>query len=255
MKKDERIRNKVVTMLDTQYRIPSQIATTISNWFYDGKYLSYEKNMNVKGIMKEFDELSYIIVDTSDNPDRFESKSESGGTSNLLEAEICAEIVKRLKDEYDFDVKNIGVISAYKDQVKLVRNKLKRFIDNNTVANEIAATLDSFQGQEREIILYSFTRSSKAKPNQGRIGFLNELRRLNVAMSRGKKQMIMIGDMDYLSHCEKMNIIDGEEVYKGSEKEFADFIKTMIKDVKTPNNNSKYLTYEQYREAMEKRYE
>ena len=243
------------TMLDTQYRIPSQIADTISNWFYEGGYKSFKNNMNVKGIMKEFDYRSYIVVDTKDNPQRYEKKTESGGTTNELEARICAEIVRKLKDDYAFDLKEIGIISAYKDQVRLIRNQLKKFISNNTVANEMAATLDSFQGQERKIILYSFTRCAYGKkPEDGRIGFLNELRRLNVAMSRGKKQLIMIGDMDYLSNCMKLNKNNSEDPYEGSEKQFSDFIKKMLEDVKS-ENNSMYLTYNQYKAVMETAHE
>lgn len=83
-------------------------------------------------------------------------------------------------------------------------------------------TLDSFQGQERDRIFYSFTRSdSSRRKDQGRIGFMKELRRLNVAISRCKHMMILVGDYEYLCNCEK-------DVGEASEKKFSEFIKMML---------------------------
>ena len=237
------------TMLDTQYRIPSQIAQTISDWFYDGKYLSDDSKKDIKGQMREFDYKSYIIIDTSNNPNRFEKQMDQS-TSNELEALISAKIVKKLIEEYNYDPKKIGIISGYKSQIYLIRDSLKGIIENEIQRNEIAATLDSFQGQERDTIIYSFTRSSLTSPKDRRIGFLKELRRLNVAMSRGKKQLIMIGDMKFLSECENMDDYD-EKTNAGSEKQFGEFINKMINDVKKENNNSIYLTYEEFINRME----
>ena len=84
----------------------------------------------------------------------------------------------------------------------------------------MVASLDSFQGQERSVILYSCTRSNTRPANRSRIGFLKELRRLNVALSRPLKELVFVGDIDFLSSC-----TNGEGT--GSEREFSEFIKLM----------------------------
>lgn len=69
----------------------------------------------------------------------------------------------------------------------------------------MVASLDSFQGQERPLILYSLTRSTTyKKPEMGRVGFMKELRRLNVAFTRCQKQLVIVGDLDYLENCMNM---------------------------------------------------
>ena len=114
----------------------------------------------------------------------------------------------------------------------MIKSKLLNSFGENQV-EEMVATLDSYQGQERNIIVYSFTKSSTKSPDKKRIGFLNELRRLNVAMTRCKKMLVLVGDMKFLSECRYMEIDeDGQEVYDQSEKQFSDFIQKMLEYVK-----------------------
>ena len=76
----------------------------------------------------------------------------------------------------------------------------------------MVASLDSFQGQERPLILYSLTRSTIYKsPQMGRIGFMKELRRLNVAFTRCQKQLVIVGDINYLSQCMNMEKVMEED--------------------------------------------
>lgn len=113
----------------------------------------------------------------------------------------------------------------------------------------MVATLDSYQGQERDIILYSFTKSSTISPKHRRIGFLNELRRLNVAMTRCKKMLILIGDMEFLGgcmHCEETDT--GEPIYDKSEKQFSDFINKMIGDVR--EGRGELIPYQEFVNRM-----
>jgi len=220
--------NKI--MLDTQYRMPGEIADIISEWFYDGEYKSPPFKRNMEPYIKCLSEKPFLIIDTSKEKNRFETRIEGGGANNRLEAEIAADIVNLAAAE-GIEVKDIGIISAYKAQVKLIRELLGNSFDKDTV-REIVATLDSFQGQERNLIIYSFTKSSNRDAKSSRIGFLNELRRLNVAMSRCKKMLILIGDMDFLSSCEHMDADeDGNPVYEMSEKQFSDFIRKVLDDV------------------------
>ena len=99
---------------------------------------------------------------------------------------------KRLLDErVDF-----GIISPYKSQVQLLRRlikhekELKQFLPYITVN-----TVDGFQGQERDVILISMVRGN----DEGRIGFLNDLRRMNVAITRARMKLIILGDTSTLS--------------------------------------------------------
>ena len=99
----------------------------------------------------------------------------------------------------------------------------------------MAATLDSFQGQERKLIFYSFTRSANKAPQRPRIGFMKELRRLNVAMSRCKQTLVLIGDMEFLSSCMYVEPVEDESdeanAYEYSEKRFSEFMRQLLQDV------------------------
>lgn len=218
-------------MLDTQFRMPGEIADIISEWFYEGNYKSADSKRNLKGLLPRISERPFVIVDTSRSPGREETRTESRGTYNELEARICRDILSSIaKNEPDMEFSQIGIISAYKDQVKRIKKEIRE-VTGPECANEMAATLDSFQGQERDLILYSFTKSSRKKASMNRIGFLNELRRLNVAMSRCRKMLIMIGDMTFLSGCMHQDTDEnGNAVYARSEKEFSDFIRKMLTD-------------------------
>lgn len=236
-------------MLDTQYRMPGEIADIISEWFYNGDYKSPEFKRNLKSLIPGISEKPLVIIDTSAVSGRFETRTPERGTYNVLEAEICRDILDYLlRTGIDLPMNEIGIISAYGDQVARIKKAISKVVTSED-ANAMVATLDSFQGQERNLILYSFTKSSKKKPTMSRIGFLNELRRLNVAMSRCKKTLIMIGDMKFLSGCLYQNTDDeGKEIYEHSEKEFSDFISKMLTDVR--GGRGEILKYELFKERI-----
>lgn len=238
--------NKI--MLDTQYRMPGEIADIISEWFYNGEYKSFDGKRNMESIIPELSKSPFIIVDTSDCNNRFEERTDEGGTYNILEASLCSDLVRYAIEKNKCDLEEIGVISAYKAQVGRIKQDLKKKIPNMETG-EIVATLDSFQGQERDLILYSFTKSSMKKAKKNRIGFLNELRRLNVAMSRCKKTLVLIGDIEFLSSCEHQDKDeDGNWIYEQSEKEFSDFIKFMVNSVK--EGKGELISYSNYIERI-----
>lgn len=222
-------------MLDTQFRMPAEIADIISEWFYSGEYKSPDFKRNLDSEIPEISDKPFIVVDTSDSNNRFETPVVSGGQTiryNDLECEIIVDIIKLLK-ERNYNFSEIGVIAGLKAQVSRIKETLIKAGFDKTVVNEMVATLDSFQGQERKIILYSFTRSSKKPPEANRIGFLTELRRINVAMSRCKKTMVMIGDMTFLANCQSTVDFHGDEAEKDqTEKNFSEFISKMLSDVK-----------------------
>ena len=233
------------TMLDTQYRMPAEIANTISDWFYNKKYFSPDFKRNLPSLLPQLSEKPFVIIDTSMEKNRFETKIPDAGSNNELEALIVYKIIDNiLNSGTEIDLKEIGIISAYKSQVKLISTALTEIIGKSQV-DEMVATLDSFQGQERDIIIYSFTKSSTIPAKYKRIGFLNELRRLNVAMTRCKKMLILIGDMRFLSSCENVEYDSMQQpIYEKSEKQFSDFIRKMLTDVVGGNGEViKYMDF------------
>ena len=242
----ERMPDENKMMLDTQYRMPKEIADIISDWFYEGAYKSFEKKAGLKGVLEFLSNRPLVVIDTSGQASRSETRGVPSGYYNNLEAECVIRILSRLKQDDRLDEDEIGIIAAYKAQVGYLREKLvEQGILSVEAADNMIATLDSFQGQERNIIIYSFVRSSPNKhPTDKRIGFLAELRRLNVAMTRCKKTLVMIGDMEYLSNC--ANEPDAEDDGNTpSEKMFGDFIRKMLDDIK--NGSGDILSLENWK--------
>ena len=217
--------NKI--LLDTQFRMPAEIADILSEWFYESKYLSFKNKRNMMSIFPDLFSSPFVIIDTSSCSNRHEFKEK--GYRNDLEADLVYMIVAYMVNEQNPNAilpAKIGVISPYKAQIKNIISKLENIEEVKDDAKEIAATLDSFQGQERDVIIYSSTRSNlKSNDAKDRIGFLVELRRLNVALSRPKKMLVFIGDMQFLSSCTY-------ECEQNSPKEFSNFIRFMQTKVK-----------------------
>ena len=218
-------RNKA--LLDTQYRMPAQIADLLSEWFYDGKYKSFEGKRNMQSICPGLFRSPFVVVSTSDaGKRRFEYKPTNGAGNNYEADLIISMVAALMSGEHGeaLTAEDFGIISPYSEQVENIRRKLRRAMPglSKTEIHDMVASLDSFQGQERSIILYSCTRSNRIPSDISRIGFLRELRRLNVALSRPLKELVFVGDIDFLSSC-------GNGEGRGSEKEFSEFIRLMKK--------------------------
>lgn len=238
--------NKI--MLDTQYRMPGEIADIISEWFYGGEYLSADFKRKMTSKIPRLSKKPFLVIDTSKEKNRYEKMFYGAGSNNDLEANIVNDLVQHIFLDPARDPQELGIISAYKAQVKLIKKKLAKSLSEDLI-EDMVATLDSFQGQERDLIIYSFTKSSWKGPKERRIGFLNELRRLNVAMSRCKEMLILIGDMDFLSSCELLEEDEyGDEVYDKSEKEFSDFIKKLLEDVKA--GRGELIDFKEFQERL-----
>ena len=247
------------TMLDTQFRMPAEIADILSVNFYQGKYKSFKGKRNLSSILPTISKRPFVLIDTSKEKNRYEQR-EDKGRFNACEVHVVEDLIAEIKRYYRKTEPNteinqfyheIGIISAYKSQVKHMQKALKGMVPNEIV-NEMVASLDSFQGQERDIIIYSFTTSSNIPADKKRIGFLKELRRLNVAMSRCKKMLILIGDFDFLSSCKNDaddSYVDGDG-RKYSEKEFSIFIQNMLKSVKN-QNQGEFISYSDFRKRLE----
>jgi signal recognition particle GTPase len=207
---------KKLVNLNRQFRMPGNISDIISEWFYEKNYISsYDMSRFAPMVPKTDKPL--VVVSTSKASECGESQPENKmGYQNHYEAQLIANMVRDVINSQPEDTReefinkiedNIGIISAYGAQVRLIREYLsecKLGIRDNQIRSMVAS-LDSFQGQERPLILYSLTRSTTYKaPESGRVGFMKELRRLNVAFTRCQKQLVIVGDLDYLAECRHM---------------------------------------------------
>lgn len=236
--------NKV--LLDTQYRMPAEIATLLSQWFYENRYESSDNKYNLQSPIAPLFNSPFVVISTSKSQRRFETKVPNEGYCNYYEAFLAVEILKVIlnapnpefnntkHETKNFTIEDIGIISPYNQQVKYIRdhiNKQLGCLTREQIDNSIAS-LDSFQGQERAVIIYSCTRSNRISFHKKRIGFLNELRRLNVALSRCQIQLIFIGDIDFFTACKfEEKDHEGKPKPGASEMEFAQFIQFMLKHI------------------------
>lgn len=186
-------RPEVVTLLKMQYRMNEQIMRFSSDWFYHGE-VETASEIKYRGILDLDTPMTW--VDTSEMDSKEEFVGESFGRINKNEATLTLQTLsdyfekigkQRILDERV----DVGIISPYRAQVqymrKLIRMKesfksFRRLISVNTV--------DGFQGQERDIIIISLVRAN----DEGQIGFLRDLRRMNVAMTRARMKLIIIGN-------------------------------------------------------------
>ena len=179
-------------MLRIQYRMNDLIKEFSSNEFYNGGLISHEsvKNIKLSEITSKksknpaLDDTPIVFIDTEG---KFLEKTKHGSFSkyNPEEAKLVKKLVEELK-EIGVPAKDIGVITPYKDH----EDYLKELLPDVEVK-----TVDGFQGREKEVIIISLVRSN---PDE-EIGFLEDLRRLNVALTRAKRKLILVGDAKTLS--------------------------------------------------------
>jgi len=176
--------------LSIQYRMNEKINNFPSCEFYECKVKTFEeiKNITIKDLGIKEDEFyggyePYVFFDTCG---KFLEKKKSGSHSkyNPKEAEFVRELIKKFlqngaKEEH------IGVITPYKDHEEYI----KKLLSEDNISLEVKS-VDGFQGREKEIIILSLVRANENEE----IGFLSEIRRLNVAITRPKRKLVIIGD-------------------------------------------------------------
>lgn len=200
---------EVVTLLQIQYRMNEQIMHFSSNWFYDGKVESAPQ-IKYRGILdydipiewrQTTDEVLDDDLPASGQRGGEEFLGESFGRINRKEAELTlhtlqAYFTKIGKQRILEERIDVGVISPYRAQVQYLRHLLKQREFFKPFRKLISVnTVDGFQGQERDVILISLVRSNA----EGEIGFLRDLRRMNVAMTRARMKLIILGDVKTLT--------------------------------------------------------
>jgi len=184
---------EVVTLLRMQYRMNEEIMRFSSDWFY-GNRVESAPEVKYRSILDLDVPMEWI--DTSDLDIKEEFVGESFGRINKMEAELTLQTLQQYferigKTRVLNERLDVGVISPYRAQVQYLRSQLRKkeyFKPFRTLIS--VNTVDGFQGQERDIIVISLVRSN----DEGQIGFLRDLRRMNVAITRARMKLIILGD-------------------------------------------------------------
>ena len=220
---------EVVTLLKIQYRMNEDIMRFSSDWFYGGQVESAPQ-IKYRSIL-DFDhpitwidtsnEENRITIEGEDAPEDSASTSssvsaanqnsdlnfkeqfvgESFGRINKAEAELTlltlAEYFTKIgKQRVLSESIDVGIISPYRAQVQYLKKLIKKYEFFKPYRRLISVnTVDGFQGQERDVILISLVRSN----DEGQIGFLKDLRRMNVAMTRARMKLIILGNKDTMT--------------------------------------------------------
>ena len=184
--------------LTVQYRMHPVIGNLISRVFYDNEILNgvsaEQRRIEIPG----YENTAIEWITTSELPESRRYENRKGSRDNVSYKNECELEVIRSKladlDRLAAKTLNVGVITAYRLQKLALLNMISQQSYKNL--NVAIDTVDAFQGEQKEIIIYSTVRSSE-KPM---IGFLSSEQRLNVSLSRAKSLLIIVGDMDFLSN-------------------------------------------------------
>jgi superfamily I DNA and/or RNA helicase len=206
---------EAVTLLKVQYRMNDTIMKFSSDWFYHGEVESDESvkhrsvldwehpiqwidgNEMLQQVNEELKEEEKLNIDFTE-----QFIGENHGRINKAEAELVLSTLKNYidkigKERFLSERLDVGIISPYKVQTQYLRQQIRKREEFRPFRQVISVnTVDGFQGQERDIILISLVRSN----DNGQIGFLSDLRRMNVAMTRARMKLIVFGDKDTLQH-------------------------------------------------------
>jgi ATP-dependent RNA/DNA helicase IGHMBP2 len=213
---------EAVVLLEEQYRMNEKIMNYSSSVFYEGKLKAHG---SVASHLLFEGDAPLAFIDTAGCG--FEEKTEGTSTSNPEEAVFLLKHMTQLFTQLSavYTVENfptVAVISPYKQQIHVLKDLLISHPTLQGYASKISVnTIDSFQGQERDIVYIGMTRSN----DEGAIGFLSDIRRMNVAMTRARKKLVIIGDSATLSrlpfYADFINYAEQMDAYR-SAWEFAD---------------------------------
>lgn len=187
-----------VSLLKLQYRMNDEIMRFSSEWFYGGM-LQSAPEVKYRSILDFDTTIEWINTEGLDCNEEF--IGENYGRINKSEAELSIEQLKgyitKIGRERFLDERiDVGMISPYKAQVQYLRRLVRNDAFFKPYRQAITInTVDGFQGQERDVILISLVRANE----EGQIGFLNDLRRMNVAITRARMKLIILGDASTLT--------------------------------------------------------
>lgn len=173
-------------MLKTQYRMPATLGNLISNLFYENEIRNGEGTFDKQPL---YFKKNINLIDMSKVKDYCEDSSNKVSVINHKEAEYVCSLILNIKDK----VKDaqIAVITPYKGQKRLIIRTMLNWGYDPRKINVTVNTVDAFQGDEAEIVIYCTTRANK--PTK----YFSDYKRINVAFSRAKNELIIIGSLSY----------------------------------------------------------
>lgn len=194
------VKNKpeTVSLLKLQYRMNDEIMRFSSEWFYGGM-LQSAPEVKYRSILDFDTPIEWINTEGMDCNEEF--VGENYGRINKPEAELSIAQLKEYitkigRGRFLSERIDVGLISPYKAQVQYLRRLVRNDAFFKPYRQAITInTVDGFQGQERDVILISLVRANE----EGQIGFLNDLRRMNVAITRARMKLIILGDASTLT--------------------------------------------------------
>lgn len=198
MQKIAHAKPETVSLLKIQYRMHEDIMRFSSQWFYHNE-LESAPEVSGRGILRL--DTPIVWFDTSECDFTENTREETMSRVNRQEAELLVEqlrsyIQKISKERVLEENIDFGLISPYKAQVQYIRKLIKQDAFFKPLRRLITVhTVDGFQGQERDVILISLVRANE----DGKIGFLNDLRRMNVAITRARMKLMILGDASTLT--------------------------------------------------------
>ncbi len=187
-----------VSLLTLQYRMNEEIMQFSSDWFYGGQ-LQAAPEVRYRSILDWDSPISWI--DTSGMEFKEEFVGENFGRINRQEADLLLDelqkYITRIGGQRILDERiDFGIISPYKAQVQYLRGRIKSSDALRPYRSLLTVnTVDGFQGQERDVVFISLVRANE----EGQIGFLSDLRRMNVAMTRARMKLVILGEAETLT--------------------------------------------------------
>lgn len=188
---------ETVSLLKVQYRMNEDIMKFSSEWFYNGE-LEAAPEVRHRSILDLDTPISWIDTSAMDFKEQF--VGETFGRINKDEANLLLQhleaYINKIGGERILDERiDFGIISPYKAQVQYLRGKIKGSEALHPYRHLFTVnTVDGFQGQERDVIFISLVRANE----DGQIGFLRDLRRMNVAITRARMKLVILGDASTL---------------------------------------------------------
>src|SRR5256886_2775592 len=182
-------------MLDEQYRMAAPIGSYVSTASYDGRLRNSPEMAALRSPLPwPFNRnLTWLTIRGR------EKKGGSGSISNRAEIEAVGRVVRHLQ-RLGLEQLRVAVIAMYQDQVTQLRRELRMV----ALPGLAVDTVDAFEGEEADVVILSLVRSNEAE----RIGFLKKAQRLNVAISRAKQLLVVVGDIETMTGRE------GQDLYR-----------------------------------------
>nr|GMC77348.1 putative helicase magatama 3 [Ipomoea batatas] len=251
-----------VVMLTEQYRMHPEISRFPSLHFYNGKLLNGNLMSTKSAPFHETNGLGpYVFFDVVDGKELHGKNSGTQSLYNECEVDAAVELLKSFKRRYasEFVGGRIGIITPYKCQLSLLRSRFSSAFGSSVTAEMEFNTVDGFQGREVDILIFSTVRAAGAcSTDQGyssKIGFVADVRRMNVALTRAKLSLWIFGNARTLQTNRSWSALvkDAKErnVIISARKPYSSIFKSTSKENRTSENPETHLKIQTHTEMVD----